>query len=144
MIKYFHGSVFDAPTNTYVNAVNCVGVMGAGIALEFKKRYPDMFAEYKEICDKGYFHIGDIYCHRSGTDAIINFPTKIHYKNPSKIEWIESGLQTFANSYEYFKIESVAFPALGCGYGGLNWNDVGSLMFKYLNNLDIDVYICIR
>ena len=144
MIKYCEGTVFNVNASALVNTVNCVGVMGAGIALEFMLRYPEMFDDYEDKCNAKKILTGkvDYYKNKDGT-IIINFPTKTHYKYPSKLLWIETGLQHFVNTYSEFGIKSVAFPKLGTSNGGLDWNDVKLLMEKYLSKLDIDIYICL-
>lgn len=144
MIKYSDGTVFNVSTQAVVNTVNCTGVMGAGIALEFMLRYPAMFEDYAEKCKNKRIVTGrvDYYKNEDGS-IIVNFPTKWHFKYPSKLIWIEKGLQDFIRTYQKNGIASVAFPKLGTSNGGLNWNDVKSLMEKYLSNLDIDVYICL-
>ena len=107
-------------------------------------RYPAMFEDYAEKCKNKRIVTGrvDYYKNEDGS-IIVNFPTKWHFKYPSKLIWIEKGLQDFIRTYQKNGIASVAFPKLGTSNGGLNWNDVKSLMEKYLSNLDIDVYICL-
>ena len=143
MIKYYNGTVFNCEVDAIVNTVNCIGFMGAGIALEFSLRYPDMFKDYESKCKKGLFRTGKIDYFKSSDKIIINFPTKWHFKYPSKIEWIEQGLRDFVETYKINKVTSVAFPKLGTANGGLNWEDVNVLMEKYLSCLDIPVYICL-
>lgn len=144
MIKYFEGTIFNVDTQTVVNTVNCMGVMGAGIALEFMLRYPAMFEDYETKCKDKRIMTGkvDYYKNEDGS-MIVNFPTKWHFKYPSKLIWIEQGLQDFVKTYQKNGITSVAFPKLGTSNGGLNWNEVKILMEKYLSNLDMDVYICL-
>lgn len=145
MIKYYEGTVFNTPAKTIVNTVNCVGVMGAGIALEFKLRFPQMYEDYKEKCNKNLVRIGRPYIYSHSDDLwILNFPTKKHWRNKSEIEWIEAGLKYFSNNYSKVEIKSVAFPKLGTNNGGLDWKDVKDLMEKYLSDLDIDIYICLN
>jgi O-acetyl-ADP-ribose deacetylase (regulator of RNase III) len=144
MLKYHEGTIFNTPVKTLVNTVNCFGVMGAGIALEFKLRYPDMFEEYKKMCEEKKYFVGKPRLHKSNNENfILNFPTKNHWRYPSKMQWIEEGLQYFVNNYKRAGIESIAFPKLGTNNGGLEWKDVKEVMEKYLSNLDIDVYICL-
>lgn len=144
MIKYYEGTVFNVEAQALVNTVNCTGVMGAGIALEFMLRYPEMFVDYKSKCKEKKIVTGKVdYYKNDDSSLIINFPTKWHFKYPSKIIWIEQGLKDFVKTYKQHEITSVAFPKLGTSNGGLNWNDVKILMEKYLSNLDIDVYICL-
>ncbi len=143
MITYYSGTVFNTSAEAIVNTVNCVGVMGAGIALEFMLRYPDMFKDYKEKCENNELVLGNVDYYKANEGLIINFPTKWHFKYPSKIEWIETGLKNFCETYKKYEIRSVAFPKLGTSNGGLNWDEVKPLMEKYLGSIDIDVYICL-
>ena len=145
MIKYYEGTVFNTPAKTIVNTVNCVGVMGAGIALEFKLRFPKMYEDYKEKCKKHLVRIGRPYIYSYSDKLwILNFPTKKHWRNKSEIEWIEAGLKYFRKNYYKVEMKSVAFPKLGTNNGGLDWNDVKDLMEKYLSDLDIDIHICLN
>lgn len=144
MIKYFDGTVFNTGADAIVNTVNCVGIMGTGVALEFKLRFPDMFKLYENKCKTHSIATGKIdYYKTSDGLYLINFPTKQHFKYPSKLEWIEKGLSDFLNTYESKGFKSVAFPKLGTGNGGLNWSDVMSIMVKYLSLAKIDVFICL-
>ncbi len=141
MLKYIEGDLFSSPAQVLVNTVNTVGVMGKGIALEFKKKYPDMFLRYKEQCDKHKLVIGKLMLWYEPDHWLLLFPTKEHWRNPSKIEYIEKGLMAFVRKYADYNISSIAFPKLGCGNGELDWNDVRPLMEKYLKDLPIDVFI---
>ena len=143
MLTYSNGTVFNQKVDAIVNTVNIVGVMGAGLALEFALRYPDMLESYEEKCKKGLLSLGKIDCYEAKDVIIINFPTKWHFKYPSKIEWIEEGLKDFVRNYKALGISSVAFPRLGTRNGGLDWDDVRKIMEKYLSDLDIDVVICL-
>ncbi|WIV12105.1 macro domain-containing protein [Proteiniborus sp. MB09-C3] len=141
MLTYIKGDIFSSPAQVLVNTVNTVGVMGKGIALEFKNRYPEMFKVYQEICDDNNLEIGKLMLWKKDKRWILLFPTKRHWRSPSKIEYIEKGLEKFVQSYEKLGVESIAFPKLGCGNGGLDWDVVGPMMEKYLKNLPIQVYI---
>lgn len=141
MLSYREDNIFNSETQTIVNTINCDGVMGKGLALEFKLRYPEMFEDYKQKCEKFLIKVGEPYLFKTKEKWILNFPTKIHWQNPSKIGYIEKGLKYFCQNYRDWGIKSISFPRLGCTTGGLNWNDVHVLMEKYLSNLDIDVYI---
>jgi len=144
MIKYFRGTVFNSAANAIVNTINCTGVMGAGIALEFKLRFPNMYKDYYCKCKNDLIKVGFVDYYKTSDDTIIvNFPTKWHFKYPSKMQWIEEGLIHFAQTYSKAGITSVAFPKLGTGKGGLNWSDVKVLMEKHLSHLDIEVIICL-
>ncbi|MGN1406661.1 MAG: macro domain-containing protein [Erysipelotrichaceae bacterium] len=134
------GNIFDTKCTAIVNTVNCVGVMGKGIALEFKKRYPEMFADYVKRCKYGKLRTGEpyVFCNNDGT-KIINFPTKDHWRSPSRLSYITEGLDWFVNNYQKHGITSVAFPPLGCGNGGLSWELVGPIMYQKLNKLPIEI-----
>ncbi len=116
-----------------VNTVNCVGVMGKGVALEFRRRFPAMFEEYHRICDAGTLRPGQILPYRKGQPWILNFAVKDDWKHPSKIEWVESCLNKFVASYRKLEIRSVAMPWLGAMNGRLEWNQVHSLIHSYLS-----------
>ncbi|MBE6987973.1 MAG: phosphatase [Ruminococcaceae bacterium] len=141
MIEYIEGDIFDSPAQVIVNTVNTVGVMGKGLALSFKKRYPDMFESYKRACEKRQLSIGKLMLHKEADHWILLFPTKENWRNPSKLEYIEKGLMKFVNIYAEKHITSIAFPKLGCGNGELDWTLVRPIMEKYLKPLPIDVYI---
>ena len=141
MIRYIEGDIFKSPAQVIVNTVNTVGVMGKGIALEFKKRYPDMFQAYRDICDRRKLKTGTLMLYYEPDHWVLLFPTKENWRNPSRMEYIEAGLAKFCRTYAEKGITSVAFPKLGCGNGELNWSDVQPVMEKYLKDLPIDVYI---
>lgn len=136
------GDIFESKCMTTVNTVNCVGVMGKGIALEFKKRYPEMFSDYVKKCKAGQVKTGTPYVfdNNDGT-KILNFPTKDHWRSPSRLSFVVEGLEWFVKNYEKYGITSVAFPPLGCGNGGLTWEIVGPVMYQKLKKLPIDVEI---
>ncbi len=141
MIEYIEGDIFDSPAQVIVNTVNTVGVMGKGLALSFKKRYPDMFESYKKVCEKHQLTIGKLMLYQEADHWILLFPTKENWRNPSKLEYIEKGLMKFVSTYAEKHITSIAFPKLGCGNGELDWDLVRPLMERYLRPLPIDVYI---
>jgi len=121
------GSIFDVPCTILVNPVNCVGVMGGGLALEFKKRYPNMYKIYQEDCKYNNIAIGK--CSMFIVDnnlTIINFPTKLHWKNPSKYYYIAFGLRSLHSMLAEGDIVNI--PALGCGLGGLKFEIVKELV----------------
>ena len=146
MLTIKKGNIFDSKMDVLTIPVNCVGVMGKGLALEFKNRYPVIFDAYKEDCLYG-FHIGQVnYYERNFRNAnythdFLLFPTKKHWRESSKMEYIERGLLSFTCHLSEWNIKSIAFPALGCGLGGLNWFDVVTLMVKKLVLLPIDIEI---
>ncbi len=141
MIEYVKGDLFCSPAQVIVNTVNTVGVMGKGLALSFKKRYPDMFEAYREACEKHQLTIGKLMLYYAPDHWILLFPTKINWRNPSKIEYLEDGLKKFVSTYAEKGITSIAFPKLGCGNGELSWDDVKPVMERYLKPLPISVYI---
>jgi O-acetyl-ADP-ribose deacetylase (regulator of RNase III) len=142
-IKYQRGDIFDSKAHVIVNTVNCEGVMGKGLALAFKERYPAMFAVYQQDCKTRKLRIGRPTLYKASTPWILNFPTKDHWRPPSKLEYLEKGLEYLAANYQKAGIQSIAFPKLGAQNGKLSWDDVGPLMAKYLSQLDIDVYVYI-
>lgn len=143
MIEYIEGNIFESPAQVIVNTVNTVGVMGKGLALSFKQRYPDMFNKYKIACEKHQLTIGKLMLFYEEDHWLLMFPTKENWRNPSKIEYIEKGLMKFVSTYADKNITSIAFPRLGCGNGELDWNEVKPLMERYLKKLPIDIYIYI-
>lgn len=143
MIEYVKGNFFDYDANIRVNTVNCVGVMGAGAALQFKEKYPDMFKEYLKECKIGNVKIGNPHVWHSNPlfskrVTVVNFPTKTDWKKPSEYEYVEKGLEWFRNYLSQLPEEqlTVTLPALGCGHGGLEWSKVKKLIEKYLINLN--------
>ena len=130
-----NGDIFKSECDMLVNPVNCAGIMGAGLALEFKRRFPEYFEDYKKCC----FHhsnplkIGHLrfWRDRENRKNIISFPTKIRPHDSSKLDYIEDGLGTLR--WVLFN-ESIAIPALGCGLGGLEWSDVKPLIYKHFKD----------
>lgn len=141
MLTYHRTSLLTSPAQTVTNTVNTVGVMGKGIAAQFKQRCPDMFKAYRKLCDEKQFDIGQLFLWKASDQWILNFPTKKHWRNPSKLSYIEAGLRKFVSQYEQRGITEIAFPRLGCGNGGLDWADVRPLMEAFLSRLPIPVYI---
>jgi O-acetyl-ADP-ribose deacetylase (regulator of RNase III) len=122
--------------------VNTVGVMGKGIAFDFKKYYPKMFEEYKELCDTNQLNIGNLYLYKTSNKWILNFPTKEHWRSPSTVEFIEKGLQQLVQDALKLQISDIAMPKLGCGNGGLDWErEVKPIVEKYLKKSPINVSI---
>lgn len=141
MITYVKGDIFSSPSQIIVNTVNTVGVMGKGIALEFKNKYPDMFQRYKTLCEEEKFDIGNLILWKSSEKWVLLFPTKKHWRSPSKIEYIEEGLKKVVENWDKLGTSSIAFPKLGCGNGGLTWEEVRPLMEKYLNPLPLQILV---
>jgi O-acetyl-ADP-ribose deacetylase (regulator of RNase III) len=142
VIRETTGDILTADVEALVNPVNTVGVMGAGLALQFKRKYPAMFREYEQACRWGEVEIGHVMTyHNAGRwpNYVINFPTKRHWSQPSKLEWIDSGLVSLRDVIGGLRIRSIAIPPLGCGLGGLAWPDVRGLIVERLGGLDVDV-----
>jgi O-acetyl-ADP-ribose deacetylase (regulator of RNase III) len=147
MILTTGGDILRADAEALVNAVNCVGVMGRSIALQFKKAFPENFRVYKAACDRKEVRPGRMLVHDLEGSAnpryVINFPTKRHWKAASKIEDIEAGLAALVRDVQRLGIKSIAVPALGCGLGGLEWSDVRPRMeraFASLPEVSVLVY----
>lgn len=146
MIHYTHGNLLDAPTDALVNAVNTVGVMGKGIALMFKERFPRNMQAYTEACKAKQVQTGKMFVTETGEllgpRLIINFPTKRHWRANSQMEWIEAGLEDLCRCIVEHQICSIAIPPLGAGNGGLNWLDVKPKIEAALSDLpNIEIHI---
>lgn len=146
MVRYTKGDILKADVEALVNTVNCVGVMGRGIALQFKRAFPDNFKEYKKACDRKEVQPGKMFVFDTESVInpryIINFPTKRHWRGKSRIEDIEDGLTSLVNVIEQQGIRSIAIPPLGSGLGGLLWEDVQGRIEAALSNLsDIEVIV---
>lgn len=140
MIRTRIGDIFESKAQTLVNTVNTVGVMGKGIALEFKKRFPDMFEDYVRRVREGKVRLGEPYLYtRAEPPWILNFPTKGHWRELSRLSDIVKGLEYLERHYEAWGIESLAVPPLGCGQGGLEWKVVGPTLYSYLKRFKIPV-----
>ncbi|MFV1922898.1 MAG: macro domain-containing protein [Methylotenera sp.] len=153
MTIYFEKSnLFETDAEAIVNTVNCVGVMGKGVALEFKTRWPENFKAYKKLCmnkqlrpgNVFVFDTDDLFAHSNKAQRyLINFPTKDHWRSKSKLSYIEQGLDDLITQLDCLKIKSVALPPLGCGNGGLDWSEVKSLLerkFSNIHNIDFHIY----
>ncbi|MUV37012.1 hypothetical protein JNUCC1_00818 [Lentibacillus sp. JNUCC-1] len=145
MIKYMKGNLLEDSSEALVNTVNTVGVMGKGIALQFKQAFPEVFREYEKSCRKnevetGKMHIVDTSA-LVGPKYIINFPTKQHWKEKTKMSYITEGLKDLVKNVQELGIRSIAIPPLGCGNGGLDWSEVKPLIEKAFKDLDVDVRI---
>ncbi len=141
MLKIVTGDIFESDTQTIVNTVNCVGAMGKGIALAYKKRYPEMYIQYKDLCNKKLIDVGKLWLYKTEEKWVLNFPTKKHWRDNSKIEYLELGLQKFLEEYENKGITSISFPLLGASNGGINPKISLDIMNKYLTQCKIDVFI---
>jgi len=150
MTIYFKkGDMFSEPVEALVNTVNCVGVMGKGVALEFKNRWPANFRAYKKLCDAKALAPGQMFIFDTkdlfaseGPRFLVNFPTKAHWRSKSKLSYVADGLDALAEKIKYHNIKSIAIPPLGCGNGGLDWSDVKPLIETKLGELDgVDIII---
>ncbi|MHC5595832.1 MAG: macro domain-containing protein [Nostoc sp.] len=159
-VSLIEGDMFFSKMQTLTISVNCVGVMGKGLASTAKYRFPDMYVHYEDLCKKKILQMGKPKLHKressifnqlaeettslpsqNGETWFLLFPTKQHWKNNADLDGIEEGLKWVQDNYKKEGIKSLAMPALGCGLGNLEWSDVGRLMCKYLKNLDIHVSI---
>ena len=141
-MKILIGDILKSKAQTLVNTVNCVGIMGKGIALEFKNRFPEMFKDYTKQCDRKEIRIGQPYLYKSLLGPqIANFPTKEHWKSVSKVNDIEHGLDYLLAHYKEWGVTSIAIPPLGCGNGQLEWKVVGPLIYSRAKQMDIPVEI---
>ena len=146
MIHFTKGNLMTSSAGALVNTVNTVGVMGKGIALQFKEEFPKNFLTYKEACSSGDLTPGKLLITRelnsNGEEKIIiNFPTKLHWRNPSKYEYITEGLKVLPTVISEHHIKSIAIPPLGCGNGGLDWNIVKEMIEYALKDVECEIYI---
>lgn len=142
MVKIQKGEIFDIPADIRVNTVNCLGVMGAGVALAFKNRYPDMFKDYRRACLAGDIKPGRLHVWKNlEGEWIINFPTKLDWRDPSQYEYIEAGLKSLREFLTQYKNLKVVIPPLGCGLGGLDWNKVSIMIRESLATLDNEIIV---
>lgn len=135
------GNIFESKAQTLVNTVNCMGVMGKGLALEFKIKYPEMFTAYEKICKQGMLNIGKLWIYKAENRWILNFPTKYDWRKPSQEYYLELGLEKFIETYQQRGITSVAFPLLGASNGGLLPERSLEIMTYYLEKCEIPVTI---
>lgn len=134
------GDIFKCQAQTLVCPVNTVGVMGNGLARAFRDRFEGLYEAFQKACENGTFsNCGFFLYHFSDTRKILCFPTKRHWKNDSRIEWIDKGLERIVKDYERLGITSLAVPPLGCGKGNLKWEDVRPLIYHHLDPIDIKV-----
>ena len=145
MITFLQGDLLRSDAEALVNTVNTVGVMGKGIALQFKNQFPKNYKIYKEACKNGALRPGQMLVVKDGDllceKYIVNFPTKEYWKAPSKIEYIEQGLPALKEAIIQHQIKSIAIPPLGCGSGGLDWNVVKPMIVDQLSDLAVDILI---
>ena len=145
MIEYTTGNLLDADTDALVNTVNTVGVMGKGIALQFKEQFPENFKRYADACKRKELEPGKLLVTTGhtvhGDKTIVNFPTKTEWFRKSSYAYIESGLVALAQLVRDLSIRSIALPPLGCGHGGLDWEKVRPMVEKHLGPLPARVVV---
>ena len=146
MIRYTTGNIFDSDAQALINPVNTVGIMGKGLALQFKKAYPNNFIAYQKACKQGDIAIGKIFITidnniNLGEKIIVNFPTKKEWHKPSEYSFIEQGLDDLILIIKNQNIKSIAIPPLGAGLGGLEWEKVKIIIEQKLKDLDIEILV---
>jgi O-acetyl-ADP-ribose deacetylase (regulator of RNase III) len=142
VIEFVNGNILEAPVSVWVNPVNCVGVMGAGLALEFKKRYPEMFYDYQGACAWRDLIPGGLHIWSNAKGVwIINLATKNHWRGKSRYEWIEGGLKRLRLYLQLANHTKIALPTLGCGCGGLDWANIKPIIVKYLEDIDVHTLV---
>jgi O-acetyl-ADP-ribose deacetylase (regulator of RNase III) len=145
MISYKQTNLFDSTAEALVNTVNLVGVMGKGIALQFKDLFDLNYKQYLKACKSNHLHIGKMFVTETGLltnpKYIINFPTKTDWRSYTKMEYINKGLDDLVNVINTLNIKSIAIPPLGCGNGGLDWNDVRPIIERKLSGISEDVVV---
>jgi O-acetyl-ADP-ribose deacetylase (regulator of RNase III)/uncharacterized protein YwgA len=140
MVKVIIGDLFASDAQTLVNTVNCVGVMGKGVALGFKKRFPEMYRDYVARCERHEVRLGRPYLFRHLTPPwVLNFPTKDHWRSVTKLEDIIEGLRYLKEHYQKWGITSMAVPPLGCGNGQLEWRIVGPTLYRLLSEIEVPI-----
>ena len=143
MLEITTKNIFNTNAKCLVNPINTQGVMGAGLALDFRIKYPNMYVEYRKLCQMQQIKIGFTHLYQDTHIQILNFPTKIYWAQQSQMEWIDQGLEHFIQNYQRWNIQSIAFPMLGSGLGGLDSKKVEQLMTKKLADLqNIEIFIC--
>ncbi len=136
MIEFRKGDIFQSDARALVNPVNCVGVMGKGLALQFKQKFPANFQAYAAACKQGQVQPSRMHVHEEDGKTIVNFPTKRHWRDPSRLPDVEAGIRDLALVIRERGIESIAIPALGSGLGGLDWRRVRPLLERELAGLE--------
>jgi len=146
MVSVITGNIFKSSAEAFVNPVNCVGTMGAGLAKQFKKRFPNNFESYYEACVKRRIYLGKVYIYslegKESLKYIVNFPTKNLFRTKSTLENIKLGLKDLEYRVIEYSMASIAIPALGCGLGGLRWDNVKPLLLEFAGRLpDVTIII---
>ena len=141
MLHYVNGDMFQPTYDAIVNTVNCVGVMGKGLALSFKQKYPDNFIAYRQFCAQHKLKPGNLFIYGT-SPIIINLATKDHWRNPSQMKYVIDGANNLATWLQsHPQVKTIAVPKLGCGCGGLNWSEVQLVLNDALKNVPQNVYI---
>ena len=145
MIQFLKGNILESNAMALVNTVNLMGIMGKGIALQFKKQFPENYKLYQKACKEGTIGIGKLFVTQEktmfGIKTIINFPTKTDWRKPSEYSYIEEGLDDLVRVIDDCQIESIAIPPLGAGNGGLNWEIVKGIIERKLSTLSIQIFV---
>ena len=139
LVKLAKGNVLRSQAQTIVNTVNCVGIMGRGVALAFKRKYPEMYSDYVARCDRGEVEVGKPYAYKAEDHIVVNFPTKQHWRSVSRLSDIEAGLRHLRAHLDEWGITSIALPPLGCGNGQLDWSMISPTLHKHLRRFGIPV-----
>ena len=141
-IKYIkNGDIFNSSCDYIINPVNTIGIMGKGLALQFKNKFPNNFLKYRQHCLNGNLTIGKLLITTENNKRIINFPTKQDWRNNSELKYIILGLQKLETAVQRYNIKSIAFPKIDCGLGGLDWNTVLSEIIKFSERISNDIVI---
>ncbi|MDO4229694.1 MAG: macro domain-containing protein [Capnocytophaga sp.] len=146
MITYLQGNIFESDAQVLINTVNTDGVMGKGIALQFKNNFPNNFKAYRKACKENAVQVGKMFVTEDenliyGKKIIVNFPTKTTWRKPSEYIYIEEGLKDLVKIIKEKNIKSIAIPRLGAGNGGLDWEEVKKMIEQHLSHLDTAIYI---
>lgn len=136
MIEYMKGNMFECNADCLINTVNCEGFMGKGIAYQFKMRFPENNKSYIKACKSGELTVGRIHYYVEDGITIINFPTKDRWREKSRLEYVEDGMKTFVALLPELGVKRIAIPPLGCGNGGLVWDDVKTIIVEKINGLE--------
>jgi O-acetyl-ADP-ribose deacetylase (regulator of RNase III) len=140
-LQVLQGNLFSSAAQTIVNTVNCHGAMGRGLALEFRFRFPELYTQYQKRCSKGLMRIGEPWLYKQSRPWVLNFPTKHHWRFPSRPQYLHQGLTFFMQNYEGMEIQSIAFPLLGASHGGIDGKVSRKIMEEYLSHCSIPVEI---
>ena len=142
MLSIIHGNLFDADVDVLVNPCNCEGVAGKGVSLQFKKLFPKYYEVYRRACNFNELAPGKLHLYNTGLKyRIISFPTKDNWRQPSRYEWIQAGIDKIVDHWDFFGFESVGMPKIGCGEGGLEWKRVRFMLARAFSREPFDVRV---